>query len=164
VYVPIFLLFRIFCYLYFVCCLCVNVCCTTATGCPPKFSWIYLTLNASRNSQRQTQLHLRQIITCPYLEPFQSSSGPFPILEDPFYYVYLKFSGLVLPSILWRQSGIFWIGLCNIVLPFTPKFPSCSLSHRSPQQNSVLTSPVSHTCHMPRRSQSSWSDHPNIWW
>jgi hypothetical protein len=29
------------------------------------------------------------------------------------YYAYPKFSGLFPSSILWRQSGIFWIDLCN---------------------------------------------------
>jgi hypothetical protein len=36
------------------------------------------------------------------------------------YYAYPKFSGLLPPSILWRQSGIFWIYLC---LLFTRYYP-----------------------------------------
>jgi hypothetical protein len=39
-----------------------------------------------------------------------------------------------------------------------------SLSLRSTHQILVWTSPVSHTCYMPRLSHSSWFDHPNIWW
>jgi hypothetical protein len=35
----------------------------------------------------------------------------------------------------------------------------------SPHQNPVCTSPLSHTCYMPRPPHSSWFDHPNnIWW
>jgi hypothetical protein len=40
-----------------------------------------------------------------------------------------------------------------------------SPSLRSPHQNLVCTSHLTHTCYMPRPSQSAWFDHPNnIWW
>jgi hypothetical protein len=40
-----------------------------------------------------------------------------------------------------------------------------SLSLRSPYQNPVFISALSHTCHMPRPSYYSWFDHLNtIWW
>ena len=46
-----------------------------------------------------------------------------------------------------------------------PRSSKCYLSIRSPHQTPICTSPVHHTCHMPRPSHSSWFDHPNnIWW
>jgi hypothetical protein len=39
-----------------------------------------------------------------------------------------------------------------------------SLSHRFPHKNSAFTYPVSHTCHMPRPSHSSWDDYSNKIW
>jgi hypothetical protein len=41
----------------------------------------------------------------------------------------------------------------------------CFLSIRSSDQNPVCTSPLPHTCYIPRRSHSSQLDYPNdIWW
>ena len=49
----------------------------------------------------------------------------------------------------------------NIILPSTPGYSKWSLSLRFPHQNPVYTSPLPHTCHMPRPSHSSRFDHPN---
>ena len=51
----------------------------------------------------------------------------------------------------------------NIILSSTPRFCKWSLSLRSPHQNPLCISPLSHTCNMPRPSPRF--DHPNnIWW
>jgi len=43
--------------------------------------------------------------------------------------------------------------------------PKSSLSPQVTPPNPVYTSPVPHTCHMPRPSSCSWYAHPhNIWW
>ena len=49
----------------------------------------------------------------------------------------------------------------NIILPLMPGSPMWSLSLRLPHQNPKHTSPVSHTCYMPRPSHSSRFYHPN---
>ena len=43
----------------------------------------------------------------------------------------------------------------NIVLPSTPGSPKWSIFFKFPHQNPLYTSPVPHTCYMPRPSQSS---------
>ena len=53
----------------------------------------------------------------------------------------------------------------NIILQSTSWSPQWSLSLRFPHQNLVHTSPLLHTCHMPRPSHSSQFYHPhNIGW
>ena len=49
----------------------------------------------------------------------------------------------------------------NIIPPSTPGSPHWSLSLRFPHQNPVYTSPLPHTCYMPRPSHSSRLYHPN---
>ena len=52
----------------------------------------------------------------------------------------------------------------NIIFPSTSWSPQSSLSLRFPHQNLVQTSPLLHTCHMPRPSHSSRFYQPhNIW-
>ena len=49
----------------------------------------------------------------------------------------------------------------NIILPFMPGSPKCSLSLRFPHQNPVYTSTLPHTCYMSRPSYFSRFDHLN---
>jgi hypothetical protein len=49
----------------------------------------------------------------------------------------------------------------NIIFPSTPGFPQWSLSLRFPHPNPVHTSPLPHTCYMPRQSHSSRFYHPH---
>jgi hypothetical protein len=52
----------------------------------------------------------------------------------------------------------------DIILPSMPGYPTWCPSLRSPYQNPVCTSPLPHTCHMPRPSHSSRFYHPNYIW
>jgi hypothetical protein len=49
----------------------------------------------------------------------------------------------------------------NIILPSTPSLPRGLFLSGFPTNNPVYTSPLPHTCYMPRPSHSSWFDHPN---
>ena len=49
----------------------------------------------------------------------------------------------------------------NVILPSTSGSPKWSLPFRFPHQNPVHTSPLPHTCHMPRPSHSSRFYHPH---
>ena len=53
----------------------------------------------------------------------------------------------------------------NIIFPSTPRSSKWSLFHMSPHQKPVCSSPVPHSCHIPRRSRFAWFVHKNnIWW
>ena len=49
----------------------------------------------------------------------------------------------------------------NIILPFTPGSPQCSLFLRFPHQKTIHASSLPHTRYMPRPFHSSRFDHPN---
>ena len=51
----------------------------------------------------------------------------------------------------------------DIILPSMPGSSKWSFSLRFPHQNPVYTSPLPHTCYIPRPSNFSWFDHPNTW-
>ena len=61
------------------------------------------------------------------------------------------------PSYVWKIHF-------NIILISTPMFFRWLLISGFPNQTPVSTSPVSHTCHIPRPSHSSWFGHPNNIW
>ena len=48
----------------------------------------------------------------------------------------------------------------NIIILSTPGSSKWFLTFRTPNQNLVCTSPLHHTCYMPRPFHSSWLDHP----
>jgi hypothetical protein len=50
----------------------------------------------------------------------------------------------------------------NIIFTSTPRSSKWSLSLRSPYSNPVSTFPLSHPCHIPRPSCSSWFDYTRI--
>ena len=66
-----------------------------------------------------------------------------------------------MPPIIFLSYNYF-----NIILKSAPRSFKWSFTLGFTHQNPVCTSsPVPHTCYMPRPSQSSWFDHPNnIWW
>jgi len=72
--------------------------------------------------------------TCPYPEPHQSNPRP----PSHFLKIHLN---TILPSKLRSFKWSLQVGLSHEIL--------------------LCTSPVSHTCHMPRPSHSSWLDPPN---
>ena len=72
--------------------------------------------------------------TCPYPEPHQSSPCP----PSHFLFIHL-----------------------NTILPSKPRSVKWSLPVRLSHENLLWTSPVFHTCHMPRPSHSAWLDPPN---
>ena len=69
----------------------------------------------------------RQLATCPYPEPDQSSPPPSYFLKIHF----------------------------TIIFPSIPKPSKWFLAFKTPHQNPVCTSPLTHTCHMPSLSHSS---------
>jgi len=86
-----------------------------------------------RLSREANRYAFKAPLTLPYLELPQSSPG----LPSHFLKIHV-----------------------DIVLPSTPRSCKWFLSLKPPHQNPARTSPVSHTCHMPRPP-----DHPNsIWW
>jgi len=75
--------------------------------------------------------------TCPYPEPVRSSRCP----TSHFLKIHL-----------------------NLNLPSTPSSSKWCLSLRLTNQNPACTSPLPHTCYMPRPSHSSRFYHPNNIW
>ena len=101
-------------------------------------SWRFL--NFSRNYPHFTESvgllpRSQEPITCPYPEPDESNPRVSP-------YLFFKIS---FNTILWPM----------------PRSSKRFLSFRSPHQNRVCNSPVSHMRYMPCPSHSVWFDHPN---
>jgi len=99
-------------------------------------SWEAHRLSASQEIPRilwNLKVHYR-LQKGPDLSQINLVRAPVPILEDHF----------------------------NIILSSTPGSSKWSSSCRSPHQNPVCTSPLPHTCHIPRIRHSSWFDHPII--
>jgi len=74
-------------------------------------------------------------------------------------------------SLFWARSIKFMLPsyflkiYLIIILPSTLGSSKWPLFLSFPHQNPVRTSPLPHTCYMPRPSHSSQFDHPNnIWW
>jgi len=62
-----------------------------------------------------------------------------------------------------QQSPTYFFNIdCNIIFPSMPRSSTRSLSIRSPHQNLACASPVSHMCHMPSPSHTSWCLKLNI--
>ena len=74
--------------------------------------------------------HSQEPTTCPYPEPDQSSPSPPP--PTHFHQIHL-----------------------HIILPPTPGSFQWPLSLRFPRQNPVCTTPLTHTCYIPRSTHSS---------
>jgi hypothetical protein len=71
-------------------------------------------------------------------------------------------------SLSWTRS-VYAASHClkihfDIILPSALRSSKWSLSLMFSHQNPVHTSPLPHTCYLPRPSHSSWFDQLNIWW
>jgi hypothetical protein len=123
--------------------------------------------------------HSQDPSTCPYPKPQQSSPYPTPLHPISCRYILILCSHLLLglPSGLFPSgfphnpvhtpppSSYFLQIHLNMMFPSTSRSSKWSLSLRFPPQNHICTSPVPHTCCMPRPSHSSLFHHTNnIWW
>ena len=90
-----------------------------------------------------------------------NKSSVSPILQNPnvHYLTHNRPPPVPTLSQIWLLKIHF-----NIILPSKPSSSKWSLSIRSPNQNRACTSPVLHTCQMPRPSHYSWFDRPNSIW
>ena len=88
-------------------------------------------------------------------------------METELHYRIYSTRNLCPSRVIWIQSTLqlYFLQIrFNIVLPATPSSFKWSLLITSHHQTPLCTSSVSHTCHMPRPSHSSWFNDPNNLW
>jgi hypothetical protein len=103
-------------------------------------SWEDNQFSASQDVPRiiwNSKVHYR-IHKCPPPNPILSQIDPVQTLTSHFLKIHL-----------------------NVILLLRPGSPKSCLSLQFPDQNSIYTSALPHTCYMPWPPRSSWFDHPN---